>query len=186
MTTGSQSGAWGRLRVLDGSVGFTMATNPPMTAEPAAGDARPIPPIVTHALRVDGPVRWRSTPGPLSRPCRDSGETCPRWLRRCARPYEAEYRTRHGRHASHPRLRRAGHRFRVRRQGHGAAADREGLPGRRARGRPPVRRRRSSRGRRGTSASSSGRPGWAATASSASTCSATSLSWPAPAWAAAR
>jgi tellurite methyltransferase len=48
---------WGRLRVLDGSVGFSMATDPPVIAELAAGDTQAIPPLVVHALRVDGPVR---------------------------------------------------------------------------------------------------------------------------------
>ena len=40
------------------------------------------------------------------------------------------------------RLRRPGRRLRLRRLGHRAAADREGLPGRRARGRRPLRGRR--------------------------------------------
>ena len=47
----------------------------------------------------------------------------------------------------HP-LRRPGHRLRLRRLGHGAAADREGLPGRRARGGRPLRGRRPARERR--------------------------------------
>ena len=56
----------------------------------------------------------------------------------------------------------------------------------RARGRPPVRRRRVRRAPRGTCGASSGRRGWAASASSASTGCPTSRCSPAPASAAAR
>lgn len=48
---------WGVLRVLDGAVVFTMATEPPMSARLQAGDTRAIPPGVPHALRIDEPVR---------------------------------------------------------------------------------------------------------------------------------
>jgi tellurite methyltransferase len=48
---------WGRLRVLDGAVRFTMATTPPVDRRLGAGEAQDIPPGVTHSLGVDGPVR---------------------------------------------------------------------------------------------------------------------------------
>ena len=47
---------WGRLRVLEGSVRFTMATNPPIERVAAAGDEQAIPPGVAHALQVSGPM----------------------------------------------------------------------------------------------------------------------------------
>lgn len=50
-------GTWGRLRVLDGAVRFTMATTPPVDVRLAAGGSHAIPPAVPHALAVDGPVR---------------------------------------------------------------------------------------------------------------------------------
>jgi tellurite methyltransferase len=48
---------WGLLRVVDGSVRFTLATEPPTDVVLAAGDQQPIPPGVDHAVSVDGPVR---------------------------------------------------------------------------------------------------------------------------------
>lgn len=48
---------WGRLRVLDGSVWFTMETAPPLDVALAAGDEQPIPPGVPHALRLVGTTR---------------------------------------------------------------------------------------------------------------------------------
>ena len=48
---------WGRLRVVEGSVRFTLATEPPTEVVLAAGDHQPIPPGVDHAVSVDGPVR---------------------------------------------------------------------------------------------------------------------------------
>jgi tellurite resistance-related uncharacterized protein len=48
---------WGRLRVLDGAVGFSMETVPPLAVQLRAGDAQPIPPGVPHALQVEGPLR---------------------------------------------------------------------------------------------------------------------------------
>jgi len=51
------AGRWGRLRVLDGAVGFRMDTEPPITRRMAAGDEQPIPPEVPHRLSVDEPVR---------------------------------------------------------------------------------------------------------------------------------
>jgi tellurite methyltransferase len=48
---------WGVLRVIEGAVGFTMATTPPTQVSLRAGDRQPIPPGVPHSLRVEGPVR---------------------------------------------------------------------------------------------------------------------------------
>ena len=48
---------WGRLRVLEGAVGFAMETDPPLDRRVVAGDAQPIPPGVPHAVGVDGPMR---------------------------------------------------------------------------------------------------------------------------------
>jgi tellurite resistance-related uncharacterized protein len=48
---------WGCLRVLEGSVEFTMEVEPPLTVELQAGDRQAIPPGVAHAVVVDGPVR---------------------------------------------------------------------------------------------------------------------------------
>jgi tellurite resistance-related uncharacterized protein len=47
---------WGLLRVLTGSVEFTIETHPRATVTIAAGGEQPIPPGVPHALRLDGPV----------------------------------------------------------------------------------------------------------------------------------
>jgi tellurite resistance-related uncharacterized protein len=49
---------WGRLRVLDGSLLFTMETNPRMRMELQAGEAQSIPPNTSHAVRLEGPVRF--------------------------------------------------------------------------------------------------------------------------------
>lgn len=46
---------WGLLRVLDGAIGFVMATAPPVDVHLAAGDRQPIPPGVPHHLAGDGP-----------------------------------------------------------------------------------------------------------------------------------
>ena len=48
---------WGRLRILDGEVGFHIETNPPIDVRLDAGDEQPIPPGVPHLLRLDGPVQ---------------------------------------------------------------------------------------------------------------------------------
>ena len=48
---------WARLVVLDGTVGFSMDTEPPIERRMVAGDAQPIPPDVPHRLALDGPVR---------------------------------------------------------------------------------------------------------------------------------
>ena len=52
------AGTWGRLRVLDGSVGFFMDTGPPVTRRMIVGDDQHIPPGVAHQLSVDGPLRF--------------------------------------------------------------------------------------------------------------------------------
>ena len=48
---------WGCLRVEDGSVLFSMESEPPVRVRVEAGSRQPIPPGVRHALTVDGPVR---------------------------------------------------------------------------------------------------------------------------------
>lgn len=48
---------WGVLRVLEGSVGLSMETNPPLHLRIGAGEAQAIPPGVSHAVEVGGPVR---------------------------------------------------------------------------------------------------------------------------------
>ena len=48
---------WGLLHVLEGSVRFTMETEPPVDVRLVAGGEHAIPPGVSHALTVDGPVR---------------------------------------------------------------------------------------------------------------------------------
>ncbi len=50
-------GVWGRLRVIEGSAGLRLDTDPPIDVRLAAGDSQAIPPGVPHALSVDGPVR---------------------------------------------------------------------------------------------------------------------------------
>ena len=49
-------GRWGRLRVLEGDVGFVMATDPPMELQLRAGDVQAIPPGITHHLVVEQPA----------------------------------------------------------------------------------------------------------------------------------
>ena len=48
---------WGCLRVLQGSVWFSMDSDPPVRVRVQAGGRQPIPPGVLHALTLDGPVR---------------------------------------------------------------------------------------------------------------------------------
>jgi tellurite resistance-related uncharacterized protein len=48
---------WGLLCVLEGTVGFSVETMPPISRRVAIGEKQPIPPDVAHELRVDGPVR---------------------------------------------------------------------------------------------------------------------------------
>ena len=52
---------WGRLRVDEGSVLFSLAGDPPLNLQVAAGGEQPMPPGMDHALTVDGPVRWWSS-----------------------------------------------------------------------------------------------------------------------------
>jgi len=48
---------WGCLRVLEGAVGFVMATDPPLNVQVAAGNQQAIPPGVPHRLvLLEGPV----------------------------------------------------------------------------------------------------------------------------------
>ena len=49
-------GRWGCLRVIEGSVGFLMATEPPTEVRLNAGDHQAIPPGVAHHLMVEGPA----------------------------------------------------------------------------------------------------------------------------------
>jgi tellurite methyltransferase len=44
------AGLWARLRVLEGSVRFTMASEPPVDVVLRTGDEQPIPPDVLHAV----------------------------------------------------------------------------------------------------------------------------------------
>jgi tellurite resistance-related uncharacterized protein len=48
---------WAVLRVLEGSVGFDLAVDPPLRRTVRAGEEQPIPPEVAHHLTVTGPVR---------------------------------------------------------------------------------------------------------------------------------
>jgi len=50
------AGTWGCLRVVEGEVGFDMATSPPMHDQLVDGTQQPIPPDVPHRLNVDGHV----------------------------------------------------------------------------------------------------------------------------------
>jgi tellurite resistance-related uncharacterized protein len=47
---------WGLLRVIEGSVRFSMETDPPIEVQLDAGAQQPIPPMVPHRLTLDGPV----------------------------------------------------------------------------------------------------------------------------------
>ena len=47
------TGTWGLLRVLSGSVHFTMQTEPPVAVDLEPGDHQPIPPGVPHAVALD-------------------------------------------------------------------------------------------------------------------------------------
>ena len=49
---------WARLRVLDGTLRFSMATEPPLARTLHAPDEQAIPPTVTHAVALIGPVRF--------------------------------------------------------------------------------------------------------------------------------
>jgi tellurite methyltransferase len=47
---------WGLLRVIGGTVDFTMQTSPPIDTTLQAGDSQPIPPDVTHQVRLHDAV----------------------------------------------------------------------------------------------------------------------------------
>ena len=47
---------WGDLRVLEGSVKFSMATNPPFERQLTSGEHQPIPPGIKHRLVLEGAV----------------------------------------------------------------------------------------------------------------------------------
>ena len=49
---------WGVLRIEAGSLRFTMATDPPVDRRLHYGDTQPIPPEVTHAVELTGPVNF--------------------------------------------------------------------------------------------------------------------------------
>lgn len=48
---------WGCLRILEGSVSFSMEGDPPLEGRVDAGERQSIPPGVSHYVTVDGPVR---------------------------------------------------------------------------------------------------------------------------------
>lgn len=50
---------WGRLVVLEGTVGFALGTEPPTERQLVAGDDQAIPPAVDHHVLIGGPVRLR-------------------------------------------------------------------------------------------------------------------------------
>jgi tellurite methyltransferase len=49
---------WARLRVLAGTLRFSMATDPPLARTLHAHDEQAIPPSVPHAVALVGPVRF--------------------------------------------------------------------------------------------------------------------------------
>jgi tellurite methyltransferase len=49
-------GTWARLRVLEGGVGFVMATDPPIERQLVSDDFQAIPPDVPHRVIIDGPA----------------------------------------------------------------------------------------------------------------------------------
>jgi tellurite resistance-related uncharacterized protein len=49
-------GTWGSLRVLEGTAGFELETEPPIARRLVAGDRQAIPPSVPHKLTIEGPV----------------------------------------------------------------------------------------------------------------------------------
>ncbi len=50
------AGTWGRLRVIEGAIVFTLETEPPTVKRLKPGDSQAIPPGLRHALTLDGPV----------------------------------------------------------------------------------------------------------------------------------
>lgn len=49
---------WGRIRVQEGRLRFTAATEPPIDVEVGPGAPQPIPPEVEHRVEPLGPVRF--------------------------------------------------------------------------------------------------------------------------------
>lgn len=49
-------GTWGRLRIIEGTVRFTIALDPPAVVTLAAGECQAIPPGIPHALELIDPV----------------------------------------------------------------------------------------------------------------------------------
>jgi len=49
-------GRWGLLRVIEGTVTFSLDTDPRSVIRLAAGERHAIPPGIRHALTIDGPV----------------------------------------------------------------------------------------------------------------------------------
>ncbi len=47
---------WGVLHVIEGSIGFNMAADPPIARRLVGGDRQALPPGVPHYLSVEGPV----------------------------------------------------------------------------------------------------------------------------------
>jgi tellurite resistance-related uncharacterized protein len=47
---------WGVLRVVEGTIGFRMETEPPVDVQLEKGDRQPIPPRVSHQLALEGPA----------------------------------------------------------------------------------------------------------------------------------
>lgn len=48
---------WGRVRLIEGTVRFSMEADPRIVLQLRAGDAHPIPPGMPHALQVEGHLR---------------------------------------------------------------------------------------------------------------------------------
>jgi tellurite resistance-related uncharacterized protein len=53
------AGVWGLLRVLEGTLGYSMQTDPAMEREMHPSDTQPIPPVVDHQVQLLGPVRFQ-------------------------------------------------------------------------------------------------------------------------------
>lgn len=49
-------GTWGYLRVIEGTIVFSLQTDPPLVKQLRCGDRQAIPPGLRHALTLDGPV----------------------------------------------------------------------------------------------------------------------------------
>jgi tellurite resistance-related uncharacterized protein len=49
-------GTWGWLRIMEGTVGFHLESEPPMIRRLVAGDSQAVPPSIPHRLSIEGPV----------------------------------------------------------------------------------------------------------------------------------